>query len=174
MGAENDGNGGRRRSRAAFAWPLAAASCGRLQAAVGDDLGRLRLAKALTPVAGGNLRHGGPAAGAVAGEGACARVASTVAMAASASRWPDCLWTASAGHAGRWLPLSILSALPIWSCHGGGARGLVGVCRSVVVVLRDAPGLFRWRCCVDDGEWASTMNTSGRHEWCIRAKASTG
>jgi hypothetical protein len=115
-----------------------------------------------TPAADGDLQHGGPAAGAVAGEGACSRVASAVAMAASVGRWPGCPWTTSEGHASRRLPPSISPTLLIWSRHGGGAKGLVGVCRGVMAVLRDVSGLFRWRCCRGDGEWVSTMNTSRR------------
>jgi hypothetical protein len=41
-----------------------------------------------------------------------------------------------------------------------GLEGLVGACCGIEVVLRVAPGLFRWWCCGGDGEWATTMTMS--------------
>jgi hypothetical protein len=54
-----------------------------------------------------------------------------------------------------------------------GPKELSGACCGAAEVLRDMPSLFWWRCCGGDGELATSMTTSTRQPWCIRAEVFT-
>jgi hypothetical protein len=85
--------------------------------------------------------------------------------------WPDVVWLAwpgpvVAGQCRLWLAMASWRFLFLRQHYQSGAalvvglEGLVGACCGIEVVLRVAPGLFRWWCCGGDGEWATTMTMS--------------